>query len=205
MKTTRQRILDLLESRKTASALELAQAISVTPANIRHHLEALLGEGLIEAVSQRPPDGPGRPTKVYSLKRDTARHNLDRLASALLGEVLDSISPADRTEIYQRIAHRLRGEALQAHSPTQALNNAVRELNQMGYAARWEAHSAGPRLILGHCPYAAILPEHPELCQVDAALLAEMTGAGVQQTALLKPDSRGLPQCIFQVQQTSKT
>jgi predicted ArsR family transcriptional regulator len=67
----------------------------------------------------------------------------------------------------------------------------------MRYQARWEAHADAPRLTLGHCPYAAILPEHPELCALDAALLETLLGAPATQVAKLARDGRGGMYCLF--------
>jgi len=65
----------------------------------------------------------------------------------------------------------------------------------MNYHARWEAGRAGPRVILGHCPYAAIIEKHPELCQMDAALLEELTGESAEQVAQIGRDKSQA--CVF--------
>jgi predicted ArsR family transcriptional regulator len=80
---------------------------------------------------------------------------------------------------------------------TQRLAKAVLRLNELGYQARWEAHSEAPHVILGHCPYALILPEHPELCQMDAHLLESLLGQPARQTKKLAVDSNGKHYCQF--------
>ena len=57
-----------------------------------------------------------------------------------------------------------------------------------------------PRVvILGHCPYAEILPSHPELCLLDAHLLEVLLEVPVKQTARQEKTSQGLRQCVFVV------
>jgi len=66
------------------------------------------------------------------------------------------------------------------------LNLSVEKLNQMNYHARWEAGAGGPRILFGHCPYAAIITRHPELCAMDAALLKELFGDELEQIAKIE-------------------
>ncbi len=77
------------------------------------------------------------------------------------------------------------------------LTAAVQQLNRLGYQARWEAHASAPRLVLGHCPYAAIIAAHPELCQMDAALLEKLARSPATQAEKLAPDNQGLLHCVF--------
>jgi predicted ArsR family transcriptional regulator len=67
----------------------------------------------------------------------------------------------------------------------------------MHYQARWEAGADGPRIVLGHCPYGTVIEKHPELCQMDGALLAKLLGGEVRQTAKLEKGAGGLPYCVF--------
>jgi predicted ArsR family transcriptional regulator len=75
------------------------------------------------------------------------------------------------------------------------LNLLIEKLNQMNYHARWEAGSEGPRVIFGHCPYAAIIEKHPELCAMDAALLEKLMGHSAGQLTKIGRD--GSLSCVF--------
>lgn len=199
MDTTRQRILEQIRVRHSLSAAELSITLGTTPANIRHHLGVLLQEGAIEISSQRPGGGRGRPTHLYSLTQQARAHNLDKLAGALLDELLAGLQPEAQLAALQRIAIRLGRQPGGGGTLTKRLNNCVQIANEMNYQAVWEARSSGPRLVLAHCPYAAILPQHPELCQMDAGLLASMLGVSVVQNAKLAPSRQGGKVCIFTV------
>jgi predicted ArsR family transcriptional regulator len=197
--TTRQRILEQLSSKHSLSASELSQALGTTAANMRHHLGILLREGAIEIIEQRPGAGRGRPTHLFALTQQARAHNLDRLADALLRELLEGLQPEERLAALRRVARRLGGQPGGVGTLTQRLNACVSLLNTLNYQARWEARSSGPRLVFAHCPYASILPEHPELCQLDASLLEGLLEAPISQTARLAASRQGGKVCIFNV------
>lgn len=201
MKTSRQRLLDFIQAHSVVSAAEIGQALRMSEANARHHLSILKNQGLVEVSGQRPAQGKGRPTLLYSLSQQTLGDNLPLLAGALLDELRASLSPEAYISWMRRISQRL----LEQHSTapvhmTQRLYNAVQQLNAWRYQARWEAHAGAPRLILGRCPYAILLANHPELCQMDAALLEGFLDAGVEPLAIQSIDGRGLRQCIFRLE-----
>jgi len=78
------------------------------------------------------------------------------------------------------LAKRLAGDAdLASHPIARRLNLIVEKLNQMNYHARWEAGADGPRIIFGHCPYAAIVGKHPELCDMDVSLVSQLASRPV--------------------------
>jgi len=69
----------------------------------------------------------------------------------------------------------------------------------MNYQARWEAHVDAPHIIFGHCPYAAILPDHPEFCELDKLLLEMLSDLRIDQREKLANDTRGIKYCLFAV------
>ena len=201
MKTTRQLILDYLERNQITSAVEISHALDMTPANARHHLSTLLDQGVVQVVGQQPKRRRGRPTLLYALTAQASQHNLDQLSHALLAEILSHLPPEQRQVSLKQIAIRLQGEdSTKPASLTQRLYRAVNRLNQMRYQSRWEARAEAPRLILGHCPYALILPAHPELCLMDAYIIESLLGTPVVQVEKLAKDQRGALFCMFNIQ-----
>ncbi len=73
------------------------------------------------------------------------------------------------------------GTATQKLSATQRVVRLTDRLTELAYAASWEAGAEGPRILFGHCPYAAIIAKHPELCSMDAQVLSLEMGLPVQQ------------------------
>jgi predicted ArsR family transcriptional regulator len=175
----------------------------MTSANIRHHLAILESNDIIEVVGQKKGEGRGRPVNVYSLSRRVLGDNFDRLVDAMLSEWTCGVSQESRDGMLQAVARCLafseeegkkEGESW---GSTQRLSKAMKCLNEMHYQARWEAGTQGPRIILGHCPYKAVIDSHPELCQIDAYLLSIRLGASVKQIAKLEQSVRGAPFCAF--------
>jgi predicted ArsR family transcriptional regulator len=195
MQLTRQQIVDYLQSNRTATPIELSRALQVTAANIRHHLKQLKQNGLVEVVGTRPVRGRGRPMKLYSLTENALRNNLDGLASALLN-TLPNDTDRQGGKLAE-VAANLLGDYQTTASMHARLNQAVERLNELEYQSTWEASPNGPRIILRNCPYALILDEHPELCQIDAALISQLLGQPVEQTAKLERTPDGTPHCAF--------
>ena len=187
--TTRHKVLAYLSKNRTASAREVSRALKMSIANVRHHLRVLVSDGRLELTSVRGADKRGRPEKVYSLPRAALGDNLPALADALLTEAASGVR-------IEALAQRLAGESNFASQPlAKRLNLTVEKLNQMNYHARWEAGSEGPRIIFSHCPYAAIIDKHPELCQMDAEILKEWMGQPATQ--IFKIGKDGSSVCVF--------
>ncbi len=197
---TRLRILDYLRKQQTASVYELSSALVMTGANVRHHLAVLESNELIEVISQRR-EGRGRPVNVYSLSRRVLGDGLDALAGAMFASLFRETPEAAREAALRSIALHLGGNDLPNPTtpPPRRLTQAVDRLNELHYQARWEAGIDGARIILGHCPYAAIIADYPELCRIDAFLLEQRSGALVTQVAKLQPSAKGYPFCLFRV------
>lgn len=175
--TARQRVLNYLTKNRTASAREVARGLKMSIATVRHHLRVLVADGRLEAESARGHEGRGRPEKVYSLPRAALGDNLSALAEALLSDAGSSVR-------VEALAKRLAGDAGFAGQPVaKRLNLLVEKLNQMHYHAHWEAGAEGPRVLFGHCPYAAVVGGHPELCEMDANLLALLASRPVLREA----------------------
>ena len=198
--TTRLRILDYLRKQQTASVGELSRALVMTGANIRHHLAVLESNDLIEFLRQRR-EGRGRPVNIYGLSRRVLGDGLDELARSLLDLWRENSIAGELESNLKSLAIRLGGE----HLPdpdlllTHRLTRLMDRLNELHYQARWEAGAQGPNIILGHCPYAAIIATNPELCRVDGYLLEQWTGSRVEQTAKLQTGIKGYPACAFVV------
>jgi predicted ArsR family transcriptional regulator len=202
MQTSRQRLLEHIRKNRPVSVQDLSLALQMTPANVRHHLSILGEQGLVEICAQRTTPGGGRPAYLYDLSKQAQGSNLEPLAAALLEELAGRLNRADYLELLHQAARRLTAGGLPGGgspggSLTRRLSAAVRWLNERHYQARWEAHASGPHLILGHCPYQSLPAGHPEICQMEAAMLAHLLGVSVQQEARLGTDRRGLSFCLF--------
>ncbi|MCF6278446.1 MAG: helix-turn-helix domain-containing protein [Anaerolineales bacterium] len=202
MTTARQRVFAYVRKRRVASAADIARDLGMTSANARHHLAILQEGGQLEVVGKRPAGmRGGRPVKIYGLSRGILGDGLPLLAEHLLDAWLGSAPEPEQKSRLEDLAKRLANLPASDAGVSLMVRLAavVKNLNKLGYHARWEAHADGPRIILEHCPYAAIIHARPELCQMDAALLAEYLDRHVTQIAKLEGDETGRPYCVFVV------
>jgi predicted ArsR family transcriptional regulator len=200
--STRERILAHLSENRTTSAVDLAYAWGLTRSDLRYHLSELLKENLIEPLPRDPSAaaGPGRPIVYYRLSERTVPHPLAALSDALLSVTLQPLLPEARTAVLKSLASHLAGDPSPPAPLTRRLAQAVQHFNHSHYHARWEAHAQGPRVLFRRCPYASILANHPDLCQMDKHLLENLLQVPVKQLARMNFDTGQPPACIFACQ-----
>jgi predicted ArsR family transcriptional regulator len=192
MMTSRQKVLTHLKKARSASAREIARALKMSPANVRHHLSVLCADGLVETAGIHNREGRGRPEKVYSLAQAALGDNLSALTDALLGV-------AGKKLDVEAVAERMLDAGQFAILPIpRRLAALVEALNGMRYQAHWEAGAEGPRILFGRCPYWKVMENHPEICKMDEALLKNAMAQPV--SGLRKNESaRGLCPFVFQI------
>lgn len=193
MSTSRQRILAHLKKTRSASVREIARALKLSPPNVRHHLSVLCSDGRVELKAVNNREGRGRPEKVYSLSEAALGDNLSALADALLdaaGSNLDMEAVA---------RHILDAGPFTGQAMNRRLALLIERLNEMHYQAHWEAGAGGPRVILGRCPYAKVIEAHPEICEMDAALVRSALGGEVFQVKRSEASPKGACPFIFAI------
>ena len=201
MTTSRQQVFNYIRKRRAVSAFDIARDLAMTPANARHHLSILKKNGQVDVVGKRAVGiKGGRPIKIYGISRGILGDGLPALSHHLLEELFGSVNARQSADLLKKLGQRLASSPTReagSSSPMIRLTETVKYLNKLGYQSRWEAHAEGPRIILGHCPYSAIIGQHPELCEMDAALLRECLGEQVEQ--IEKLEGEDIPFCVFGV------
>jgi predicted ArsR family transcriptional regulator len=191
MTTARQKVLAYLAKNRTASAREISRSLKMSAATVRHHLRVMVADGRLEMESVRGREGRGRPENMYSIPRKMLGDNLSALSEALLTEAGPKLK-------MDALAKRLAGDSDFASQPVaKRLALVVEKLNQMNYHARWEAGAAGPRIILGHCPYADVVGKHPELCDMDVSLLTTLVSRPVASEIKSETQKSGVCPFVF--------
>ncbi|MGA7193348.1 MAG: winged helix-turn-helix transcriptional regulator [Anaerolineales bacterium] len=200
MTTSRQRVLNYLKKQRSASAAQIGRALNMSAATVRHHLSIMLSDGRITIIGAKRSGERGRPVKLYKLSEKYLGDNFALLSDAVLNEMLKKLSPAKQKEVIHAIAKRfaLQFDANDLNFPmAKQLSLIIEKLNAYHYQARWEAGADGPRILFAHCPYAAIIEKHPELCQMDEILLGKLMNVTTHQLAKIDQQSAGSPYCIF--------
>jgi predicted ArsR family transcriptional regulator len=176
--STRGQIITLLR-RSSRSVDELAQALDLTHTAVRAHLAALERDGLVQQRSERR--GSGKPSSVYDLT-PAAEYLFPKSYGQLL-DVLAAHLPADKVEtLLREVGRRMAAQwKIPPGELRVRLEAVVEVLNELG--GLMEPETEGETLgIRGYrCPFAAVAPEHPEVCHLAETLLTELVGVPVQE------------------------
>jgi predicted ArsR family transcriptional regulator len=202
---TRQAVTQLLLERGPVTAALIADALGLSPAAVRRHLDVLIAEGEVGTrdaprLGQR---GRGRPAKLFLLT-ETGRarfgHAYDDLAVSALrflaergGEQAIRAFAEHRVEA---MIGRHRSEVVdepESSGRTRALADA---LTREGYAASIRDVGSGEQLCQHHCPVAHVAAEFPQLCEAETAAFADLLGTHVQRLATI---ARGDAACTTHV------
>jgi DeoR family transcriptional regulator, suf operon transcriptional repressor len=175
MHATRQAILDTLNKRSTAAVNDLAETVGVKAITVRHHLNALLADGLVVMEEQR--QGVGRPLHVFALSqagRALYPHRYTLWISSLLDQLKDTLAPSMVDHLIEALAKTVADDARAEFAdlpPRQRMRRLIDMLAQQGFMAQWQRTDEGKQLVELRCPYFAMEQRHPEICQIDEALI----------------------------------
>jgi predicted ArsR family transcriptional regulator len=200
---SRQRILEHIKRAGAASVAELSRALGLTPVTIRHHLEALQADRLLEPPQPRRKAGPGRPEKVYRLSPVADRsmpRNYGELCACLLQEVREQPAGRPLGRLLTEMGEQ-HGQAARARGQpgSRSRQQAVCEfLDQRGYFPRLERQGGQLKLTLANCPYLEAARETPALCLYDLGLLSALFGQPVSMAGRIVQQA---PVCTFVVEE----
>ena len=187
-------IIEALKAAGQATVNQLSQAVGTKAVTIRHHLNVLLAEGLIEQREKR--QDVGRPVHVYSLTEQAENlfpRQYHRLIECLLAQVKETMSPGTVQMLLNSMAASLVGDVgqeLEQIPVEDRMSRLVELLAREGFLAEWERSEQGLRLVEYYCPYYFVGQHHPEICQIDETMIRLATGAEVdKETCLLNGDS----------------
>jgi predicted ArsR family transcriptional regulator len=195
---TRDRVSALLLQHGPQTASELAERLSVSPAAVRRHLDALLAGGRVEErhVPERHR-GRGRPARRFALTesgRSAFPHAYDDLALTALRWVAAAGGPEAVRAVAERQLAGLEErcsaavDGTEGDAPGRAMARAqalAGALTAEGYAASASAISSGGQLCQHHCPVAHVAAEFPQLCEAETAVIGRLVGTHVQRLATI--------------------
>ena len=180
--STRGQIITLLR-RSSRTVDELAQALELTHTAVRAHLAALERDGLVNQRSERR--GSGKPSSVYDLT-PAAEYLFPKSYGQLLDQLLDVLGehlPPDEVETLlretgRRIAVEWKILPGDLHVRLEA---AIEVLNELGGLMEQEIEGETLCIRGYRCPFAAVVREHPQVCNLAETLLSELVGVPVQE------------------------
>lgn len=182
--STRGRLIALLR-REEHTVEELAQALDLTDNAIRAHLAALERDALVQQRGVRRGGGSGKPAYTYELTA-SAEQLFPKAYEPVLRELLDLLDeqmvPEETAALLQEAGRRMAaGQQVSSDDFEARLGAAIRLLNDLGGLAEVEEQSGHVTIRSYVCPLAAVVREHPGVCQLTQALLAGVIGKPVQE------------------------
>jgi predicted ArsR family transcriptional regulator len=183
--STRDVILDSIKSTSHATVEDLATVAGVSPVTVRHHLNSLQADGLIESESVRRH--VGRPYYVYSLTAN-GQELFPKKYFALSVRLLDELKERFPQEVVEdvfkgvvnRIADDHRGE-FEHLAFEDRLDYLVGLLEDEGFLARWEKAGDKYEIVEYSCPLLLIGQHHGEVCHLDTTLIETVMQTSVEQ------------------------
>lgn len=184
---TRSRVLRSLLLNQQRTVNELADAVGINPISVRHHVNKLEAEGLIQSVEER--HGVGRPRLVYSLTNkgmeqfpqrylQLTLRLLEQLKSNLPEEVLGDLFK----EVAEGIAGDLTGQInLDELSLKERLELLQEALVSEGFMVTLEEDEGNYYVVEASCPYHHVGENYPEVCVVDKELIAHFAASSPER------------------------
>ncbi|HEX6383753.1 MAG TPA: DeoR family transcriptional regulator [Anaerolineae bacterium] len=183
--STRDTILETLKQSPQAKIEELAGAADVSPVTVRHHLNSLQADGLVEVDSIRRK--VGRPYYVYSLSEkghELFPQKYFRLTNRLLDEIKARLPSEAVTELFQGLVETIVEEHTGEFEDLpfeKRIAYLVDLLAEEGFLARWNKTEDGYQLIEYSCPYLSVGQKHAEICTLDHSLMVSVLQTSVKQ------------------------
>jgi predicted ArsR family transcriptional regulator len=200
MQSTRQEIMAILKEERQATVEDLAQRLELTPMTIRHHLNVLQAQNLVEASKVRRSKKVGRPRLVYTLTDaadDLFPQGYGELARHLVSEVKETVGVEEAEEIFRRVADRVAKHAPAAvpgQSFEERLAQVIDFMEEQGFISRWERSDDGYVITNINCPYRIVSRDHEEVCIMDTEILTQLLGVVPQRMSSMQ---EGEPSCRF--------
>jgi predicted ArsR family transcriptional regulator len=191
---TREVVLRTIKAHSRATVDDLAEAAGVSPMTVRHHLNGLLADGLIQ--TERVRRKIGRPHHVYSLS--SAGHELFpqkyySLSNRLLAELKSHFPPEIVNTLFENVVTRILSERsgeFEHLSFEERLDYLTQLLADEGFMAHWEKVGDNYEIIEHSCPFFNIAQEHAEICTLDNTLIEAIMETPVSRhNCMLNGDS----------------
>jgi predicted ArsR family transcriptional regulator len=203
--TTKRAIVDRLKRVGGATVPELADALSLTAAGVRQHVDALAEHGLVEPRT-RAPHGRGRPAtewRLTDLASDLFPDRHDDLTVGLIDALRTSLGDDGLQRVIDERMHVQLEEYRRAIPKRGSIAKRVHALAKQrtaeGYLAEVDRDTDGALLLVEHhCPICTAAQACKGLCGSELELFRAALGDDVEVERaqhLMKGDDR----CSYRV------
>ena len=201
MQGTRERILEFIVQHRDARVEDLVDALGITSAAVRRHLDHLRADGLLDvhAVKQ----ATGRPYYAYQAT-ELASGAMPPAYADLLERMLHSLGEREDvisgvvSSVAESLASRRRSEVgiAPGDGPEKRVVQVTESLRQDGILQSWHAEADGFHLVNDACPYRKAAEISTLPCDSDRKAIELLLGLDVEQ---LNRIVDGSPVCEYLV------
>lgn len=199
---TRSRVLRSLLLNQKRTVNELAEAVGINPISVRHHVNKLEAEGLIQSEEER--HGVGRPRLVYSLTSrgmeqfpqrylQLTLRLLEQLKINLPNQVLKDIFREVAGGITDDLTKNVNLDELDLQKRLELLQEV---LVSEGYMVDLEEDEGNFYVIEASCPYHHVGEDYPEICVVDKELITHFTASNPERVECILDGDK---QCKYRI------
>jgi predicted ArsR family transcriptional regulator len=191
---TRARVARLLLERGPSTVSTLSEALGLTAAAVRRHLDAMLANGSLVAreAPVRARRGRGRPARLFALS-DAGHATAGPTAyDAVAVEALRFLRETAGEQAVEEFA-RKRMADWEGRYATQLASLPLADrpaalagaLCADGYAATVHDAGIGVQVCQHHCPVQHVAEEFPALCEAETEAIGRLVGRHVQRLATI--------------------
>ena len=196
--STRGRIVTLLRG-TSRTVNEMAEELRLTDNAVRSHLITLERDGLVRQRGVQR--GHRKPHFAYELTPE-AEHLFPKAYDALLNQLLTVLKGRLAPKAVEAVLREV-GRSLAKNQASDLRGNdldiraqrALKVLETLGGSAEIEREKNRFFIRSRSCPFAAVVAEHPEVCQLAEALVAKIMGVPVRERCAREE----FPQCCFEI------
>ena len=184
---TRSRVLRSLLLNQERTVNELAESVGINPISVRHHVNKLEAEGLIQSEEER--HGVGRPRLVYSLTNKGMEQFPQRylqLTLRLLEQLKSNLPEEVLGDLFREVAEGIAGDFtrhvnLDELELKERLELLQQALVAEGFMVDLEEDDNNFYVIEASCPYHHVGEDYPEICVVDEELIAHFANSNPER------------------------
>lgn len=185
---TRHKVLSTLLTNPKSTINELADAVGLNAISIRHHINNLTADGLVNAEEEK--HGVGRPRQVFFLTEigmEQFPTRYVRLTLRLLEQLKETVPTSMINNLFIQMAQELADElALDTKTASLSIQERLdlvkNILQNEGFTIDWEHCGEYYQIREISCPYYYIGQNHPEICELDQIIISRILETHVVKT-----------------------
>lgn len=200
---TRNRVLRSLLLNQKRTVNELAESVDINPISVRHHVNKLEAEGLIQSEEER--HGVGRPRLIFSLTPKGMEQFPQRylqLTLRLLEQLKTNLPEKVLGDLFKDVAEGIAGDLTQNINLDELdlkerLELLQEVLTSEGFMVSLQEEDGNYYIVEASCPYHHVGEDYPEICVVDKELIAHFASTTPKRVECILDGDK---QCKYLIQ-----